>query len=128
MLFMSAEHVATMNSLLAASAAVQRACRALAWPRVVRYDLADGPRGEPVHWTMTFDDSVQFSLEGSAAPDLVFVGDWKQMIRASKASRSGEAADPGVCLQGDAQVLLEITPAMEVARTVATVPVQFPEV
>ena len=125
--FMSPEHVDRMNALLAGSEELRAACAGLAAPRVMAYRLADGPAGRTVHWRMLFHDTVRFELtEGPA--EVVYVGDWAQMIRAARAGRDGAVVDPGLRVEGDPAVLTEIAPVMELARDVATVPVDFPEV
>ena len=124
--FMSAEHVAAMNALLEDAPSVRKACSELPVPRVMAYRLADGPDGGDVHWAMTFTDTVRFSLQEHPEPDVCFVGDWTKMILASQGSREGEPQDPNLTIEGDAAVLAEIGAALEVARSVATVPVDFP--
>lgn len=79
-------------------------------------------------WTMTCSDTARFSLQEDPSADVTFAGDWALMIRSSRANRDGVAADPGLAMEGDASVLAEITPVLEVARSVATRPVSFPEV
>ena len=128
MLFMSPEHVAAMNDLLDHSAEVRTACSVLRQPRVLAYELSNGPDGRTVHWTVTFDRTVHFSLEPSEQPDVLMRGDWAQMIRATTAGRRGESADPGVSVSGDVQVLEEVGPVLELGRSVATLDVEFPEV
>lgn len=125
--FMSQQHVERMNQLLAASAEVRAACASLPAPRVLGYRLTNGPGGQTVHWRMSFQDTVQFQLEDLPS-DVLYVGDWSLMIRASRSSREKEAVDPQVVVEGDPAVLAEIGPVMAVARTVATLDVHFPEV
>ena len=76
---------------------------------------------------MTFTDTVRFGLDEVAEPDVLFVGDWRQMILASQGNRSGERLDPGVVMQGDMAVMEEIGPAFAAAQGLATIPVEFPE-
>ncbi|PKW16227.1 hypothetical protein [Saccharopolyspora spinosa] len=126
--FMSVEHVAAMNKLLQDAPDVRSACTQLSRARVVSYLLTGGPNGEEVHWTITFGDTVQFSLEEASSPDARFVGDWTQMIRAVSAGRGGAQVDAGVSIDGDGSVLAGINTTLETARAVATVPVEFPSV
>lgn len=128
MQFMSPQHVAAMNELLDASAEVRAACAALPEPRAMGYELTNGPDGETVHWTVSFNGTVQFSLDRAERADVGFKGDWAQMIRATRANRDGGAVDPGVTVAGDPAALAEIGPVLERARSVATLPVEFPEV
>ena len=125
--FMSADHVAAMNALLEDAPQVRKACAGLSGDRSMGYRLVGGPDGADVHWTVTFTDTVRFFLTEQMTPDVLFVGDWRQMIRASKASRDGEQLDPAVSIVGDAAVLAEIGPVMETARSVATLPITFPD-
>lgn len=126
-MFMSPEHVARMNAILAADEAVRRACSELDAPVMLAYALADGPGGETVHWTMSFTDTVRFGLEAVEA-DLLFTGDWQRMIRASKASREGSPQGPGVIPVGDLTLLETVGPVFALAQGVATIPVEFPDV
>jgi hypothetical protein len=126
--FMSEEHVAAMNALLEDAPQVREACAQLDRPRTMSYRLADGPAGRDVHWAVTFTDTVRFSLDEKAEPDVLLVGSWTQMIRASRANRHGEQIDPGVSIEGDAAVLAEVGPVLEASRAAATLPVQFPDV
>lgn len=125
--FMSPEHIALMNALLEDNAAVRAECALLLKPLTLGYELVDGPRGETVYWSMAFTDTVRFGLEQVDA-DLLFRGDWGRMLRASKSARDGGQEDPGVAPVGDLEVLTTIGPAFAVAQSVATVPVQFPDV
>jgi hypothetical protein len=129
MLHMSQEHVDAMNALLRESEEVRAACRALPAPRTWSYRLADGPDGRDVDWTVRFADTVEFGLvppEGRA--DVVFTGDWARMMRTTKASREGRQEDPGVTVTGDRAVVAETQAVLKVARAVATLPVEFPDV
>jgi hypothetical protein len=126
-LFMSQEHVDRMNALLVDSVEVLAACAHLPRPFAMAYRLADGPDGHVVHWRMSFGETVRFDLLGEPA-DVVLAGDWQRMIRASSAGRDGEVVDPGLTVEGDATLLKQVGPVLEVARGVATLPVHFPEV
>jgi len=125
--FMSPEHVAAMNAILEKDAAVRAACAELEKPVTMAYELADGPDGDTVWWSMTFTDTVRFGLEKTDA-DLLFTGDWKRMVRASKSSRDGDATDPGVVPVGDLAVIQATGRVFALAQAVATVPVEFPEI
>lgn len=125
--FMSQEHVDRMNALLAGSEEVRAVCAGLSAPRAMAYRLTDGPAGRTVYWRVSFDQTVRFELIDGPA-DVAFVGDWAQMIRATRAGRGGEEVDPGVRVEGNEVVLAEIGPVLELARSVATIPVDFPEV
>jgi hypothetical protein len=124
---MSPEHVAVMNALLEDDEAVRAACADLAAPFTLGYELADGPGGETVHWSMAFTDTVRFGLEKVDA-DLLFRGDWARMVRASKGNRDGQPGDPGVEPVGDLEAFQRVAGVFAAAQAAATVPVQFPEV
>jgi ubiquinone biosynthesis protein UbiJ len=128
LLFMSQEHVDVMNALLQDAPTVEAACAALGGPRTLTYDLAGGPDGGAVTWTMRLDRTVQFSLDRADDADVVFSGDWTRMIQATKGGRSGEAVDPGLTVSGDLQLVAQVGAVLDVARQVAAVPVTFPEV
>jgi hypothetical protein len=124
--FMSAEHVDTMNALLADAPTVREACGRLSRPYVIAYRLSDGPGGQDVHWTLTFDETVQFGLTEHPHPDVVIVGDWTDMIAATVSSRTGAPREPNVTYEGDPDALKMTDPALEAARAIATVDVDFP--
>ncbi|WP_198663978.1 hypothetical protein [Jiangella endophytica] len=123
---MSEDHVAVINTILRRDPAVHEACARLAGPRVLAYRLEREPGGEPVHWTIAFEQTVQFSLAEAAAPDVVLVGDWSVMIRAAKANREGVRVDPELSVEGDEEILDEILQVLGLASDIATVPVTFP--
>jgi hypothetical protein len=124
---MSPEHVAVMNEILEDNEAVRDQCALLEKPLTLGYELVDGPGGETVYWSMAFTDTVRFGLEQVDA-DLLFRGDWARVVRASKSGREGRQDDAGVVPVGDLEVLATVGPAFAVAQSIATVPVQFPEV
>ncbi|WP_068800738.1 hypothetical protein [Pseudonocardia sp. HH130630-07] len=127
---MSPEHVTAMNALLRDDPTVRAACARVPGRRVLAYRLADGPGGRDVHWTVTVGGTggtVRFGLDEVPDPDVLVVGEWPRMIRATRASRDGVEQDPGCTAEGDTAVLAEIGEALAVARAVATLPVEFPE-
>lgn len=124
---MSSEHVDAMNAILETCEPVREKCAALDKPMSMAYVLRDGPDGDPVYWTCTLTDTFRFALEPNPQADVTFVGDWKQMIRASAGGRDGQQIDPGVTIEGDENAVAIIGPIMETARAVATVSVDFPE-
>ena len=125
--FMSQQHVDMMNTLLDRSEEVRFACTSLPRPRAVAYRLSNGPDGGLVHWHMSCSDTVRFSLS-QLPTDALMVGDWTQVIRATRARGNGANVDPEVEVQGDASVLVELAPILELARAAAAVPVTFPDV
>ena len=124
---MSPDHVAAMNALLADSEPVRAACTVLTRPATVGYRLANGPHGETVHWSVEIADTVRFSL-GERPADVVLVGDWAQVIRATTSARANRSADPGLTVEGDQDLLPELMSVIGTARSVATLPVEFPQV
>jgi hypothetical protein len=127
MLFMSPEHVAAMNQVLARDEAIRQACAELDEPRVLAFRLSDGPGGADVHWTITFDGTLRFSLDEYSSPDILITGDWRRMIRATEAGRRGAAIDPGVEVHGDPALLAQLMEIFELGRKVATFDVRFPD-
>jgi len=116
MLFMSPQHVETMNELLAASEEVKEAAAALDRDYVILYELSNGRAGVTEYWSLSFaGGEVRFGLEAVADPDVKLVGDWYRMVTASRLGREGEHVDPGVAV------------AFEAAGRVATVPVDWPD-
>ncbi|WP_134669484.1 MULTISPECIES: hypothetical protein [unclassified Amycolatopsis] len=128
-MFMSPEHVARMNELLAASAEVRAACADLDRDCEIAYELSDGPSGT-VHWVLRFDRGLgaRFSLEPSPRADITYFGDWADVIRTSRAAHAGEPVEENLTESGDASVLERVAHAYATARRVATVPVEFPDV
>jgi hypothetical protein len=126
--FMSPEHVEAMNRVLDQDEAIRQACAGLDGPRVLAFRLSDGPGGTDVHWTLTFDRTMRFSLDEHPSPDILMTGDWKRMIQATEAGRRGEALDPGVEIHGDLAVLAQLMEIFELGRRIATFEVSFPEV
>ena len=126
--FMSPQHVDVMNRLLEASEDVRAACAQLPEPVAMVQRLSDGPDGQPVAYALTFGPTVRFSLEDVAKPDIVVVGDWRQMIRAARAKQEGRVEDPGLTVQHGHAALERIGPLFALAGSVATVPVELPDV
>jgi hypothetical protein len=126
LVFMSPEHVAAMNAILAGDRSVLEACAQLAKPVTMGYQLVDGPGGETVHWRVTIAKTVQFSL-GKGNSDVLLTGDWGRVIRASQAQREGTECEPGVVPSGDLSLLASVAPVLAIASRVATLPVEFPE-
>lgn len=124
--FMSPEHVAMMNGLLAESSAVLEECRDLDRSYTVHHDLSDGPGGS-VHWTMTISpNGVVFGLEPPSSADLVFAAEYQAMVEAARAAREGRSADTQPTMRGDPGVLERIGKVFAAAQVAATVDVEFP--
>lgn len=117
-----------MNQILSADNEVATLCRALDRRYSLLYNLADGPDGGPVHWSVVFDpeSGMRMGLDDLADADLRFVGDWGETIRASAAHRRGIEQDPGITVVGDPGVIDIIGAAYAASRRVATVDVTFP--
>jgi hypothetical protein len=91
MIFMSAEHVAHMNHLLAVDTASRAACAALDRCWNIVYELSGGP--DTVWWTMRFDpiDGASFSLQTPTRPaDVLFRGDHKGVLDTMRRLKAGE--------------------------------------
>jgi hypothetical protein len=129
MLFMSVEHIAAMNDLLAGSPAVKAAAANLDRDYSMEYQLTDSPTGSMAYWVMRFGpDGVEFSLTPSASPDVVFRGTWRAAIAEARAAREGGEADAGIEMSGDPAVLEIIAPVFAAAQQVATMQVSWPEI
>jgi hypothetical protein len=125
-LFMSAEHVEMMNAVLDRSPDVRAACATLPRPLRMGYCLHDGPDGEPVHWTVSFADTISFSLDEQPC-DVLFTGDWRTMMLASaSAAQRQELVDTGLVASGD-ETLIEPLGAVLAAAQSAAVPATFPD-
>jgi hypothetical protein len=126
MLFMSAEHVATMNDLLAASAEVAAATQALDRQYLIVYELDRDGRLE--RWSVTLGPGeLRFGLGEAGQPDLRLTGDWRRAVAASRLAREGQASDPGLAMEGDIGVLERLAPILAAAQSVATVAVEWPD-
>lgn len=122
LVFMSPQHIARMNELLAADPASQAECAKLdrRWDMV--YELAHGE--QTVWWTMSFDPTrgVSFSLEPPAQPaGILLKGDYRAMMEFMRRSKAGEA--PGsepVTLSGEPDGMKIIDAAFQAAGRAAT--------
>lgn len=128
--FMSPEHVAAMNLALAGSAEVREACRALARSGTVHYRLSGGPDGF-VDWTVAVSpDGLSFGLESPTEADVVIESGYAEMVRSARAAREDRTpptAEPPV-ITGDTNFVRDLSPVLALARSVATVEVEFPDV
>jgi hypothetical protein len=127
---MSAEHVAQMNTLLAASADVAAACSKLDDDYRLVYRLSDGPDGNEVVWEMAFLRSgIVFTLDKpTGEPHLTLRADWRANILATQAARRGETVPYDVEIDGDPTLLDRVGAAREAAGRAATLDVVFPVV
>lgn len=126
--FMSRDHVAAMNEILATSTAARTAGAALDRDYVLGYRLTDGPGGDVVHWTFRLGPGgLALSLDPADRPDVLITGDYGDAIRASQAAREGRQLQTSFETDGDVTVLERIAPAFAVARSAATLDVEFPD-
>lgn len=126
--FMSPEHVAAMNERLRDADVVRAACRELGRTRVLQFQLADGPDGADVYWTLTYDHTMRFGLEPHPEPDVVLSGDWTNMIRATVSAHSDEPVPHEIVIQGDAELYPKLMAILELARPLATFDTRLPDV
>ncbi len=128
--FMSAEHVARMNEILAADAPSKAACAVLQRRWNLVYELSEG--ADTVWWTMSFDPAtgVAFSLAPPGQTgDIVFRGDHKAMLRWMRQSKAGAAVGAMPLQQlGDPGTMTVIGPAFAAAQKVATLDTEIPVV
>ncbi|MDM4769946.1 hypothetical protein [Solimonas sp. SE-A11] len=122
LVFMSPEHVARMNELLAADRVSQDECARLDRHWDMDYELAHGER--TVWWTMSVDSvpGVSFSLEPPAQPaGILLKGDYRAMMEFMRRSKAGET--PGsepVTLSGEPEGMKIIDAAFQAASRAAT--------
>ena len=127
LVFMSPEHVAAMNDKLAASDEVRKAGAQLDRTYTMAYVLSDGRDGGDEYWLMSLGPSgAQFALEPKPDADIVFRGDWRAMVDASRAAREGRQVDAGVAVEGDPEVVAVVGPVFSAAQQVATLEVDWP--
>jgi len=127
LIFMSPEHVARMNELLAESASVRDACAELDRDYEIAGELRDGPEGT-VHWVIRLDRKygASMSLDPPRAADLTYLGDWSTTIREAKAAREGRRSGPIYDLRGDPTTMTRVSKAYAAAQAVATIRTEFP--
>jgi hypothetical protein len=127
---MSAAHVDAMNQRLRESPEMQTVTARLTRELVLSYELRHGPHGETVHWTLyAGPQGAHFTL---AAPEgksgVTIHAFWSEMIRAAKANRKGESHEVVTEIRGDESMMIDIEKVLAVARDVATLECEFPEV
>lgn len=128
--FMSPDHVAQMNELLARSPAVQAAAASLGGDHTMTYQLHNAPSGVE-YWTIEVSPrGLRFVLGPPTSPsDVTVSADWAATMRSAQAQRDGAEETPvGSEVSGDPEVLTRLQPVIEVARTVATVDSRIPSV
>ena len=130
MIFMSPEHVAHMNVLLAADPASKAACATFDRRWDIVYELSHG--AETVWWTMRFDpvDGVSFLLETPTQPgDVVFHGEYKAVIDSMRRMKAGDKdAQLPLTQSGNADAMAVIAPAYGAAHAAAAIHTEFPSV
>jgi hypothetical protein len=128
--FMSQQHVDTMNELIAATPEVQEAAAELGNDRLLAFELADGPGGETVWWSLTVGPSgFRMGLGRPARlPDVLIRSDFAAMIRSVRAGREGRSEEAPQEVVGDQELMARIFEVLEVARPVATLDSELPEV
>lgn len=122
LVFMSPEHVARMNELLAADPVSKAECARLdrRWDMV--YELENGE--QTVWWTMSFEPArgVSFSLQPPPQPaGIVLRGEYRAMMEFMRRTKAGEA--PGsepVTLSGEPGGMEIIDAAFQAAGRAAT--------
>lgn len=122
LVFMSPEHVARMNELLAADPESKAECARLDRRWDMAYELSHGE--QTIWWTMSFDPArgVSFSLQPPPLPaGILLRGDYRAMMEFMRGLKAGEpqGAEP-VTLSGDPDGMNIIGPAYQAAGRAAT--------
>ena len=92
------------------------------------YRLHNAVADRTEHWLMHFGaDGAWFSLDPSESAYLTFVGDYWQMIRASRAPGSDEEGETPMETLGDPTVLAAIAEVFALAHKACAVPVSWLE-
>jgi hypothetical protein len=127
---MSQEHVDRMNEILRGVPEVQEAAAKLGAERVMAYELLDGPDGETVWWTVTVgpEAGFRFGLDEPGSPDVVLRTGWRDMLRATAASKSGGDYPLAPEVIGDQAALQQIMTVLEIGRPHATLETVIPDV
>jgi hypothetical protein len=128
MIFMSPEHVARMNELLAVDTASKTACAALDRRWNVVYELSEGTG--TVWWTMRFDpaEGVTFNLLPPESPaDVLFRGDHRAVLDVMRRLKAGdkEATLP-LTQSGDPNGMAAIGAAYQAAHAAAALHTEIP--
>jgi hypothetical protein len=130
MIFMSPEHVAHMNVLLASDAVSKAACVQLDRRYDMVYELNYGI--QTVWWTMRYDpaDGVSFNLETPQKPgDIVFRGDYAAVLDTMSRMKAGDKdLQLPLTQSGDAGVFALIAPAYTAAHAAAAIHTEIPVV
>ena len=127
MQFMSPEHVAAMNEILAGDPGVRTLAAALDREYRLLYELRDGPHGSTEYWSLTLGpQGVRFGLAPVNAPDLTLRAGYYPMVASSRAAREGRAAEADIVTDGDPSVMERVGPVFARAQSVATLDVEFP--
>lgn len=127
--FMSAEHIAIMRWRLDASVSVALACRDLDRCYALSFVLAHGPDDEDVRWQMIFDPyrGVRVDVGNPPHADVVFAGEWPEVLDALHARRRGEDVTMPLRPDGDLVVLERIAPAYATVQRIGSVETTLPE-
>jgi hypothetical protein len=135
LIFMSAEHVAVMNGLLAkdACSASQRACAALERTYWMVYELDHA--GRTVWWSMEFNPTAGTRFHLAPPPqqaDVLFRGDYAVILDGMRLAKAGQSSKEKVMelvtTHGDPGALAKIGPAFAAAQACATVDAEIPVV
>ncbi|MGO4258843.1 hypothetical protein [Marmoricola sp. RAF53] len=88
-----------MNDLLRDDEGIRAACAQLDRLRAMTFRVVDVPVGEHIFWTITYRDTLQFSLTDHP-PDIMVTATWDDMVRATRSSRAGSPTKPELSVQG----------------------------
>lgn len=127
--FMSQQHVDTMNDILAKDADSRAECAKLDRSYWMVYELDDA--GDTAWWSVEFSPTtgVRFSLQppDTDAPDLLYRGDYRAVVKATQRLKQGGGGELPVSTHGDPGAMAIIGPAFAAAGRVATIPSEFPD-
>jgi hypothetical protein len=130
LIFMSPEHVARMNEVLANDSASKAACAALGRRWDMAYELNHG--AQKIWWTMTFDPArgVSFALQPpSRAADILYRGEYRAMLDWMRNHKAGRSQGPEpVIKSGDPEGTSIIDAAFQAAGRAATFDTEIPVV
>ncbi|MFI6598620.1 hypothetical protein ACIBHX_20365 [Nonomuraea sp. NPDC050536] len=126
--FMSAEHVALMNALLAEAREVRAAAAALGGEYVWLYELTGCPDGATVYWSATIGAAgLRFDLDRPDDPaDIVVRADWTELMRSLHAQKSGVRVEVRQEVIGDPDLLERLGEVLALGQGVATVETRLP--
>lgn len=126
--FMSEEHIALMNRILATDHRSLDACSRLPKNYLIVYELEK--EGDYVYWQMIFDKKagIRFALgEPVTDSDVVLTATWRSVIEAERRRRAGDDVNP-FTVNGSEEALTIVNDAFSAGAKAAKLDTRLPSV